>query len=787
VNASKTDFGKSQLIELAVVLIITTVAYSPILFNFFLGDDFVHLSWLSKCIKDPSMLLFNFNHSWLDVITTKFYRPLISVFMFTDYAVWRTNGFGFHLTNLLFHLANCCLVFGITNTLDGVMSQRESENNGEGEGEGTSEDLVNGQAANEKVRKRKLNILRWPFLSSLLFGLYPLHPEAVSWITGRVDAIVTTFYLSALYSYMRWSTKQKPLYLVLSIFSNVCALLSKEMAVTIPVAICAWELYYRSPKKLTLKISLLPVSIFWIMLALYFVVRRIALGTFIGGYDNSLLFVAHTNAVVTQWLHAIRMTLIPINKNVISDRNILTLGWISGMLTASGAAIYVLMKPRFRETLFLLSALFAISLVPIYKIFAIADNLESSRLIYLPSAFLCMMITLGLSQLFTTKKQLQTRVIIAFSTLTSIFLSCAFGLLWRNNQVWRDAGLECTAIRKSIENVSRNQPANTHFLFVGLPDQINGAYICRNASPGIVEVPQSARTLTDCIFLNSYDPVFPFGFLKKSLQECRSSVQLWNWSRELQALCKVSLPSPEKVKDAELMTASIAQPMRFNANKVPCWNTDFVLMTPSAESKMEKAPKFTFANDICTNRNPDSQLSFFDFKMPRQAGELIPLRSKALWAFGESGELFHRAPAQNHKPRRNADEPTFEIVSAKKIMPTIDFNNSGYLGSKGFLHLSSNNPYEKITCNANEVPNVDHFSLEILKPNQFLNPSEQNGVGPTVQALKEIKSDGKQEFIVIQKSDLEGQGLYQARLWCMDKDGQRIGVAGDHIIISIDP
>jgi hypothetical protein len=760
VTASKTNSRKIQLIELAVMLIITAVAYSPILFNFFLGDDFVHLSWLSKCIHDPSMLLFNFNHSWLDVITTKFYRPLISVFMFTDYVIWRTNGFGFHLTNLLFHLVNCCLVYGITSTLDGIVGQSE-------------------------VRKGKLNLLRWPFLAALLFGLYPLHPEAVSWITGRVDAIVTTFYLGCLYSYTRWTITRKPLYLVLSIFSYVCALLSKEMAVTIPVAICAWELY--CPKKHALKASLIPVSFFWVLLALYFGVRRLALGTFVGGYDNSLLFVAHTNAVVIQWLHAIRMTLIPINRTVISDRNMLTLGWAIGMITAACAMTNVLMKRELRKTLLFLVALFAISIVPIYKIFAIADNLESSRLIYLPSAFLCMIITLALSRLFTTRRKLPDRLMIAFATLTAIFLGCAFGLLWRNNQVWRDAGLECTAIRTSLENVSRNEPADTHFLLIGLPDQVNGAYICRNASPGIVEVPQSTKTLSDCIFLNSYDPVFPFGFLKKSLQECRSSVQIWNWNRELQALCKISLPPPEKVMENASANISTSSVMKFNANKIPCWNTDFVLMTPSTESKAEKFPKFTFANDICTNRNPDSQLSFYDFKMPKKEGELIPLRSKALWAFGESGELFHHNPSQNNKSRSDSNEPTFEIVNAENIMPSIDFDNSGYLGSKGFLHLSAKHPSEKIRCSKNEVANANHFSLEILKPNQFLNPAEQNGIAPAAQALKELQSSGKMGFIEIRLSDLEGPGLYQARLWSIDKTGRRIGVAGDHIIISVDP
>src|ERR1700735_2252851 len=94
--------GNTRL-QVGFLLLVTVLIYSPVLFNFFVGDDFVHLSWLSKCSADPALLFRNFNHNWLDVVTVKFYRPLISVFMFIDYMIWRTNGFGFHVTNLIFH------------------------------------------------------------------------------------------------------------------------------------------------------------------------------------------------------------------------------------------------------------------------------------------------------------------------------------------------------------------------------------------------------------------------------------------------------------------------------------------------------------------------------------------------------------------------------------------------------------------------------------------------------------------------------------------------------------
>ena len=191
------------------------LAYSNILFNFFLGDDFVHLTWLSKAVHDPSLLLRNFTHNWLDIQTYRFYRPLISVVMFTDYLIWGANGLGFHITNVLFHTVSTILVFGITKQLAGKITARDS----------TYDDI-------------------WPTAAALLFGLYPLHCEPVSWITGRVDTIVTTFYLAAVWCYIRWRGGAGILFMVSSLASMTLALLSKEMAVFIPALLAAYEVIF---------------------------------------------------------------------------------------------------------------------------------------------------------------------------------------------------------------------------------------------------------------------------------------------------------------------------------------------------------------------------------------------------------------------------------------------------------------------------------------------------------------------------------------------------------------
>ena len=145
-----------------VAVAITIVAYSSCLFDWFVGDDYVHLIWLKEAVVHPELIWRNFYTSWLDGTTTKFYRPLISVFMVTDYLIYNRDGWGFHLTNILFHAASVFFIYYIARRL-ALLSG------------------LNHWSAT----------LAWPAMAATIFGIYPLHTETVSWITGRVDSIVT--------------------------------------------------------------------------------------------------------------------------------------------------------------------------------------------------------------------------------------------------------------------------------------------------------------------------------------------------------------------------------------------------------------------------------------------------------------------------------------------------------------------------------------------------------------------------------------------------------------------
>ncbi len=125
-----------------------------------------------------------------------------------------------------------------------------------------------------------------------------------------------------------------------------------------------------------------------------------ALGTFVSGYDDSLFFISNMKEFVYGWLHALKMLLIPANKDFFDAKNPLLLflaSFLSDSLAISSLANFAALKRTI--PVFLFSALWlAFALIPVYKIFAISDDLQGSRLAYLATVPLSLLMAFG----FTT-------------------------------------------------------------------------------------------------------------------------------------------------------------------------------------------------------------------------------------------------------------------------------------------------------------------------------------------------------------------------------------------------
>jgi protein O-mannosyl-transferase len=754
------------------VVVATIVAYSPVLFSFFVGDDFVHLTWLRHAVNQPELILKNFYSSWLDGTTTKFYRPLISVFMVTDYMIWKTNGLGFHITNLLFHLTSTLALFGIVRQV---------------------QKFLVGQKNNTVA-----------LLAAAIFALYPLHPEAVSWITGRVDSIVTTFILLSLWTYFEWRETNKLGWLFASLGAFACGLLSKEMAITVPAVICTFELLVQKPALS----RFLKTAPYWLVLAGYFAVRRMALGTFVGGYDDSLLYIANLKEFAFGWLHALRMFIIPLNRELLGSHNLLTKGWEIACAASIilGLITFARKEDTRRPMLFALGWMI-LSLLPVYKLFAIGADLQGSRLAYLATVPLAILFAYGVAagrDLLRSSRPNHSEKNAVANAITQnalpvVFCLLAGTILWINNQPWREAGLEANAIRASLQDIYDMERGDPQTLLIGMPDQRNGAYISRNAIWGMTKYPQMRGDIWNCLTLNEFEPVHPFGFLKPSLVAARNDVRVYRWDRAKQKFASVEIKSrttygggndevsvpfggPLEVSSphAKARPELIFSP-EISAN-VSGWDTDFVRvdLEVQKEGNVATGADLLYANDI----NPEFQLG------KRTHCDLIPgqkkqtlffaLRSLPEWSFGNGdGRLKLLLP-----PQSIARVEAITVVPASKLIPQIDFDNAGYMGTKGYMHVGKDRPTRHLSIDATGIPGAVSTELEITRANMLF--EQQNTAKYSTYAREHTPAPLK-GTVTLRKEQFTTPGITELRVWAKDASGKLIGLASDHIVIAVDP
>ena len=152
------------------------------------------------------------------------YIPLSWVTLGLDYVVWGMKPAGYHLTNLLLHVANAVLFYFMALRL-----LRAS----------TPGDHADGSLA----------LTLGSGFATLLFAVHPLRAESVAWITERRDVLSGLFYLAAVLAYLRYcdgavsdgSRTRKWYWASLGLFA--LALLSKAMAVTLPVILLVLDVY----------------------------------------------------------------------------------------------------------------------------------------------------------------------------------------------------------------------------------------------------------------------------------------------------------------------------------------------------------------------------------------------------------------------------------------------------------------------------------------------------------------------------------------------------------------
>lgn len=412
--------------------VLASVGYAPVLGSWFLADDFSIISKISLPGggTDWGRVLNDFQGSWMGNKRGWFYRPVSTLLFALDYSLYGTAPLGYHLTNLALHIG--CSFFVYLTALELVEGDRKYE---------------------------------FAFASGAIFALHPIHPEAVTWISGRMDVASGMFYFLSLFLFLRWLRTGRRVYLVFALASFALSLMSKEMALALPGVLLLCALLVRK----------------WFVAA---VVSVVPFGLVLGGYllfrfyyidiglENKFQDISKL-VLLPGFVYETAQAFIPINVFL------LPAGWGQLMYYALPlvllpvVGIYLLANKDRSSLFFLLFllVLYAVSLMPVFQTLVPDPSLSRARYLYVPSAFLSMFIAYAIWSVAPSRR--------IWSLATTLAVCGAFlAVLMVNNGVWARA----SEISEGFQEPQK-VPEHLPFRYKGVPVLLGEGQVRRAHEP----------------------------------------------------------------------------------------------------------------------------------------------------------------------------------------------------------------------------------------------------------------------------------------------------------------
>lgn len=136
--------------------------------------------------------------------------------------------------------------------------------------------LIAGYIVMHISRRMSLSLIA---IASVL--LFSNNINNICWTSARVDLICVLFYMTAIYFIMQYADSKTPLTYALTLLSFILALLTKEIAITLPLA-ALMLIYFTKEKQGLQNTSSILIALFAI-LGVYFIYRFIILGNDVSG------------------------------------------------------------------------------------------------------------------------------------------------------------------------------------------------------------------------------------------------------------------------------------------------------------------------------------------------------------------------------------------------------------------------------------------------------------------------------------------------------------------------
>ncbi|MBX9694916.1 MAG: hypothetical protein K2Z81_21185, partial [Cyanobacteria bacterium] len=215
-----------------------------------------------------------------------------------------------------------------------------------------------------------------------------------------------------------------------------------------------------------------------------------------------------------------------------------------------------------------------------------------------------------------------------------------------------------------------------------------------------------------------------------------------------------------------------------------CFHLDFVGITvedlgSDPQLLHQEGADLLYTNDVRPNFNLPER-THADFQ-PNQKTQtvILPLRGLPEWSFGAmSHELKLRLPRSAHLKITG-----IKLMAPENVVPQMGFPNSGFFGTKGFLHLSQKDTQVPLHIDVSGIPGASGAVLEVTRPNLYF--ELQNTILESKVKMTDLPFS-KEGELILRRKELPALGVYEARPWAVDKNGKKLGICGDHIVISVE-
>jgi protein O-mannosyl-transferase len=443
--AKRFHFITAIWIFIIILAALTFVAYLPILHAGLV--DFDDDTYITNNLHLQNGLTKN-NIYW--AFTAHYannWHPLTWLSLMLDATLFRGQVWGYHLTNLLLHIANTILVFWLLLSLiraGGLLPCLETAGDRKNEKENPESEKSKAKDRGKREQKEQ-KVQHYQIISSsehpaplfplyphclwicafvaALFALHPLHVESVAWVTERKDVLSTFFFLLTLLAYVRFLLPTVPdsrispskmhflIHYCLVLFFFALGLMSKPMLVTLPILI--YVIHFLRRPALSLQNSASPLSFNRIiyrpipllaMAVASSIITVWAQGNAVSPFDAFPFSIRASNALVAYIRYILKM-LWPVNLSVfyrhlgtglpqyqvlLSTISLLLISWI------------VIRQVRRRPYLAVGWLWYLITLIPVIGIIQAGAQSIADRYTYIPLIGLFVVVGFGLPDLISS-------------------------------------------------------------------------------------------------------------------------------------------------------------------------------------------------------------------------------------------------------------------------------------------------------------------------------------------------------------------------------------------------